>query len=118
MMSTMENTPKPPGLLSRKIVAQDSSSVTIEEIWDMSVPGCPYIKNPWNPPPIEVKEFYRRVEMTKDEYEAVKPPLVDGDVEDLTELSSAYCPQCSEPELEYGSCKNCGFTVKRLATHQ
>ena len=74
----MEIDKNPPGLVSRKIVAQNSNSVTIEELWDMSVPGCPYVKNPWNPPPFEVKEFYRRVKMTKDEYDAVEPLLSDG----------------------------------------
>lgn len=74
----MEIAKTPPGLISRKIVAQDSNSVTIEELWDMSVPGCPYIKNPWNPPPIEVKEFCRRATMTKAEYESAKPTIING----------------------------------------
>lgn len=37
-------------------------------------------------------------------------PIADL-LQHLREVSSAYCPKCSEPELEFGTCKYCGFDV-------
>ena len=36
-------TDKPPGLVSREVVNSDEKTVTIKEIWDPRVPGCPMV---------------------------------------------------------------------------
>jgi hypothetical protein len=49
-----------PGLISRKIIARDRKTVTIEEVWDVTVPGCPMIT--MNP---DVKTVTRRFKLPK-----------------------------------------------------
>lgn len=49
-----------PGLVSRKIIARDRKTVTIEEVWDVTVPGCPIIA--MNP---DVKTVTKRIRWPK-----------------------------------------------------
>lgn len=41
----------PPGLVSREIVSVRDGIAKVREEWDITVPGCPMIINPFNPPP-------------------------------------------------------------------
>jgi hypothetical protein len=36
-----------PGLLKVYVVHRDDSQVVVNEEWDIRVPGCPMIRNPW-----------------------------------------------------------------------
>jgi hypothetical protein len=50
-----------------------------------------------------------RIERSNEKYNrALDKELARDDIRDV---SSAYCPKCSEPELEFGCCKYCGFDV-------
>lgn len=63
-------------LIYRRVVPIDQGKVLVEEKWDLTHPDCPFIRNPWDD---FVGPFgnraYRQVVMTKEEYEAAKPPL-------------------------------------------
>lgn len=46
-MNEMRNVQTTPGLLKAYIVHRDDSQVVVNEEWDISVPGCPMIRNTW-----------------------------------------------------------------------
>ena len=46
-MELLPNRGNPPGLLKTYIVHRDENQVIVNEEWDISVPGCPVIRNPW-----------------------------------------------------------------------
>lgn len=71
----------PPGLLSRRTFPIDGGRWMLEEEWDISVPGCPMIKNPWNPPMMWTgTKFIRRLEMTAEEHAAYETNKIPGAV--------------------------------------
>lgn len=41
--SFLDNWPKPPGLIRREIVGEELGYVTIRELWDLTVDGCPIV---------------------------------------------------------------------------
>lgn len=51
-MDDLRNQSDPPGLLAREQVESgtgpDGPYVVIEETWDVSVPGCPFVVMNWN----------------------------------------------------------------------
>lgn len=67
-----------PGLLSRRAFQVDRNRVVVEERWDIDVPGCPMIRNPWLPSMQASGWLYvRQIEMTADEYNNSKPVLFE-----------------------------------------
>ena len=69
---------RPPGLLSRRVFQVDRDRVVIEERWDIDVPGCPMIRNPWLPSmQVDGSLYVRQREMTTDEYNHSKPALFE-----------------------------------------
>lgn len=61
----------PPGLIHRRTFPIDRGRWVMEEKWDISVPGCPMIRSPWQPPPLHQGNIYiRQVEMTAEEHAA------------------------------------------------
>lgn len=59
----------PPGLLSRRTFPIDQGRWVMHEEWDITVPGCPMIRNPWGPTLGEdVKHIVRQVVMTAEEH--------------------------------------------------
>jgi hypothetical protein len=69
---------RPPGLLSRRAFYVDRDRVVVEERWDIAVPGCPMIRNPWlQPMQVSGSLYVRQVEMTADEYNHSKPVLFE-----------------------------------------
>lgn len=59
-------------LVSRSLHSVDDDNVRIEEVWDLNHPDCPFAYYPRKPP-----ESYalRWTDMTRKEYEQLKPPL-------------------------------------------
>lgn len=75
----MEINKRPPGLISRRVFPIDQGRVCVEEHWDLSVPGCPMIKNPWLPNPFQDhKNYIRQVTMTEAEYNSAFPVFGNG----------------------------------------
>lgn len=67
---------RPPGLLSRKMFPIDRGRVVVEERWNIDVPGCPLIRNPWQLNHLMGgPEYVRQVEMTAEEFEHNKIDL-------------------------------------------
>ena len=70
---------RPPGLLSRRAFCVDRDRVVVEERWDIDVPGCQMVRNPWLPSmQISGSLYVRQVEMTTDEYNHSKPVLFEA----------------------------------------
>ena len=60
---------RPPGLLARRVFSGDQDRVVIEENWDLNVPGCPMIRNPWLAPmQTRGARYVRHVEMTERQF--------------------------------------------------
>ena len=56
----------PPGLRSRRTFPINEGRWVLQEEWDISVPGCPMIKNPWQSPLQDHGNLYiRQVERGK-----------------------------------------------------
>lgn len=71
----MDIDPKPPGLLSRRMFPIYRGRVCVEERWDIEVPGCPLIKNPWSVNPLEGRFVVRQREMTVEDFNNSKIEL-------------------------------------------
>ena len=66
----MKIDPNPPGLLYRRTFPIDRGKWIMEEKWDIGVPGCPLIRNPWMPyAQNQGNIYYRQLEMTAEEHE-------------------------------------------------
>lgn len=71
---------RPPGLIKRRMFPIDRGRVVVEEHWDVDVPGCPMIRNPWVNP-LEViggSKIVRQVEMTRLDYDRANIDLFEG----------------------------------------
>ena len=66
---------RPPGLIYRFAFEPEPGRVVVQEHWDISVPGCPMIRNPWATQLDSGNNYIRQVTMTADEYKAAKPKL-------------------------------------------
>lgn len=66
----------PNGLIYRRAQPDGNGRVVLEELWDIDVPGCPMIRNPWSPQ-LPGHIFIRRLIMSDREYEQSKPPLLE-----------------------------------------
>lgn len=77
-MTVMEIDKNPPGLISRRMFPIDQGRVVMEEHWDINVPGCPMIRNPWNPLVSDASNCIRQVVMTREEYDAAFPLFGHG----------------------------------------
>jgi hypothetical protein len=77
MSENMKIDPKPPGLISRWMFPIHAGNVIVEEVWDIRVPGCPLIANPWAINPLEALGgiVKRQREMSMAEFVNSKIPL-------------------------------------------
>lgn len=67
----------PPGLIKRWMFPIHGGNVIVEEVWDIRVPGCPLIKNPWTLNSLETAGgiIKRQRQMTEEEFRSSKIPL-------------------------------------------
>lgn len=78
-MTVMEIDRNPPGLISRRAFRIPDNRWAVDEHWDISVPGCPMIRNPWLPHiGMEGNHYIRQIIMTDAEYNAAFPVFGDG----------------------------------------
>ncbi len=63
-----------PGLVSKEIIHSDDSVVVYREIWNLSVPGCPYIPVRFDPFRIDAAA----TQLTREYFELVGGPLKSG----------------------------------------
>lgn len=77
-MNTMN--PRPPGLMSREAFHIGTDVVIVDETWNIDVPGCPMIRNPWTASSQQVGSiFVRRLKMTENEFSSQEIPLFSED---------------------------------------
>jgi hypothetical protein len=67
-MELLPNRGNPPGLLKTYIVHRDENQVVLNEEWDISVPGCPMIRNPWGPQ-VPTDHIINQMVLTPEEFE-------------------------------------------------
>ena len=69
----------PPGLIKREAFQIPEGRWVVNEHWDISVPGCPMIRNPWFPQLGQTgSDYFRQRVMTDAEYRAAFPLFGDG----------------------------------------
>lgn len=68
----MQIDPNPPGLICRRTFPINDGRWVLQEEWDISVPGCPMIQNPWLNSSLNAPQniFIRQLEMSAEEYAA------------------------------------------------
>jgi hypothetical protein len=67
---------RPPGLMSR-IAFDSGNKVVVDETWNIDVPGCPMIRNPWATISQPGNIYVRRMELTPEEYSNLRIPLFE-----------------------------------------